>query len=155
MVPINVYSHDLQENHFTNRKLDNLTATNNHHLPFLNSKFNRRQQQQKIRTVTKICIIFNVKSLKEQEAILLQLGTFLCFNCFDVRNSGFLFFAKPKFFCFTMPVCNNPTAGSCDFDKICSCFVLLCVCFDIPMLAEAIVVNFPVKNMSKIKKKVF
>ena len=28
MVPINVSSHDLQENHFANRKLDNVTATN-------------------------------------------------------------------------------------------------------------------------------
>ena len=27
MVPINVYNHDLQENHFANTKLDNLTAT--------------------------------------------------------------------------------------------------------------------------------
>ena len=133
----------LQENHFTNRKLDNVSATNNHLLPSLNSKFNRRQQQQKIRKVTKICIIFNVKSLKEQ-AILLQLCAFLCFNCSDVRNSGLLFFAKPKFFCFTMPVCNNPTAGSCDFDKICSCFVFSFVCFDSPFLAEVIVVNFPV-----------
>ena len=143
MVPINVYSHDLQENHFTNRKLDNLTATNNHHLPSLNSKFNRRQQQQKIRTVTKICIIFNVKSLKEQ-AILLQLCAFLCFNCSDVRNFGFLFSGQPKFFRVAIPVCNLPTAGSFDFDKTCSCVVLFFVCSDIPMLVEAFGVNFPV-----------
>ena len=115
----------------------------NHHLPSLNSNFNRRQQQQKIRTVTKICIIFNVKSLKEQ-AILLQLGAFLCFNCFDIRNSGFLFIAQPKILRFSMPVCNLPTAGSFDFDKSCSCSVPSFVCFDKPMLAEAFGVNFPV-----------
>jgi hypothetical protein len=28
MVPINVSSHDLQENHFANTKLDNVTVTN-------------------------------------------------------------------------------------------------------------------------------
>ena len=28
MVPINVFSHDLQENHFANTKLDNVTVTN-------------------------------------------------------------------------------------------------------------------------------
>ena len=30
MVPINVSSHDLQENHFANIKLDYMTATNRH-----------------------------------------------------------------------------------------------------------------------------
>ena len=113
------------------------------YLPSINSNLNRRQQQQKIRTVTKICIICDMKSLKEQ-VILLQLGAFLCFNCFDIRNSGFLFIAQPKILCFSMPVCNLPTAGSFDFDKSCSCMVLSFVCFDNPMLGEAIGVNFPV-----------
>ena len=107
------------------------------------SNLKRRQQQQQIKTVTKICIIFNVKSLKEQE-ILLQLLALLCFNCSDVRNFGFLFSGQPKFFCVAIPVCNLPTAGSFDFDKTCSCLVLFLVCSDIPMLVEAFGVNFPV-----------
>ena len=94
-----------------------------------------------------------MKSLKEQ-AILLHLA-FLCFNCEDVRNSGFLFLAKREVFCFTMPVCNFPTAGSFDFNVFCPCSVLLFVCFDLPMLAEAFGVNFPVKNMNKIEKTIF